>query len=77
MPTPLPVKTLVKVRRARWPIEAFEITSVLIGAAAVSLASFVYWAGHDESGASLILLATAATLAVIMHGTRDVNGNRM
>lgn len=37
MPTPLPVKTLVKVRRVRRPVKAFEITCVLIGAAAVSL----------------------------------------
>jgi hypothetical protein len=73
MPSRLPVKTSVKARPGRRPIEAFEIASALIGAAAISLASFVYWAGCDQSGASLILFASAGVLAVFMYGIREAH----
>jgi uncharacterized membrane protein YqjE len=47
---------------------AFEIACVLIAIAAVSLASFVYWAILDQNGASLILIGTAGLLAILMRG---------
>ena len=51
-------------------VEAFEITCVLIATAAVSLASFVYWAALDQNGASLILIGAASVLTVLTHGVR-------
>ena len=70
MPTPLPVGKLVKVRGLRRPIEAFEIAFALIGTAAISLASFVYWGVYDQSGASFILIGTAGLLGALMSGLR-------
>ena len=51
-------------------VGAFEITCVLIAAAAVSLASFAYWAVLDQNGASLILIGAASLLTVLTHGIR-------
>jgi len=70
MPTPLTVRKLVKMRGLRRPIEAFEIAFALIGAAAISLASFVYWGVYDQSGATFILIGTAGLLLVLMNGLR-------
>ena len=47
---------------------AFEIACALVAAAAVSLASFVYWAILDQNGASLILIGTAGLLAILLRG---------
>lgn len=65
------VKTSVDVSGLRRPIEPFEIACVLIGAAAIGLASFVGWAGHDRTGASLILMAAAGVLALFVYRLRN------
>ncbi len=70
MPTPKPVGKFVKVGGLRRPIEAFEIAFALIGVAAISLASFVYWGIYDQSGASFILIGAASLLGVLMNGLR-------
>lgn len=70
MPTPLPAKKLVDVRGLLCSIEPFEITCTLIGAAAISLASFAYWGVDDQNGASLLLIGVAGLLAVLMNGVR-------
>jgi hypothetical protein len=70
MPTPLPVRKLVKARGLWRPIETFEIAFALIGAAAISLATFVYWGVHDQSGVSFILIGAAGLLGVLMNGLR-------
>jgi hypothetical protein len=75
-PTPKPVGKLVKVRGMRRPIETFEIAFALIGAAAISLASFVYWGVYHQSGASFILVGTAGLLGVLMNSLRKPNPDR-
>jgi hypothetical protein len=60
----------IDVRGLRRPIGAFEITCAIIGAAAIGLASFVYWGVGDQNGASLILMGAAGLNAVLMNGAR-------
>ena len=49
-------------------VGAFEIACILVATAAVSIASFVYWAVLDQNGASLILIGTASLLAILVRG---------
>jgi hypothetical protein len=68
-------KILSKTHRVRRPIGAFEITCVLIGAAAVGLASFAHFNNHGQNGAPLILIAAAGLLGVLMRGVSETKCN--
>jgi len=50
---------------------AFAVTCGLIGAAAVGLASFVYFGDYDQNGAALTLFGTAGVLGLLRRGVTE------
>jgi ABC-type Mn2+/Zn2+ transport system permease subunit len=69
MPTPLPLKTLAKTSRTSHTLDALELWAIILGLAAVALASFVYFATRDATGAAFVLLATAGIAFVVLRAS--------
>jgi hypothetical protein len=66
MPVPLPAKAATITRAERWTIDWIGVWALIIGAMAISLSAFIYFADHDPVAASFVFIAFAAIIGVVL-----------
>jgi hypothetical protein len=77
MPTPLlPAKPRAKVAAGQHATDWLAVWALSVGLCALALAAMVYCTVGDAGGASMILAATAAIIATMLHLSRRSAGDR-
>ncbi len=66
MPIPPSVKSAVIMCAERWPTDRLDIWAFALGAIALSLSALGYIADRDPIAVSIVLIAFAAILGVVL-----------